>query len=71
MFGIGTAEILIILCIALVVLGPKELPRVARTVGRGIRELQRAKDDLRKNIEFEDDEDGPKTTRADSKSDPS
>lgn len=71
MFGIGTAEILIILCIALVVLGPKELPRVARTVGRGIRELQRARDDLRKNIEFEDDEDGPKPPRADSKSDPS
>lgn len=68
MFGIGTAEILIILCIALVVLGPKELPKVARTVGRGIRELQRARDDLRKNIEFEDD---PKPPREDSKSDPS
>ena len=60
MFGIGTAEILVILCIALVVLGPKELPKVARTVGRGIRELQRARDDLKKNIEFEDDEDDPK-----------
>jgi len=71
LFGIGTAEILIILCIALVVLGPKELPRVARTVGRGIRELQRARDDLRKNIEFEDDGDDPKPPRADSKSDPS
>lgn len=71
MFGIGTAEILIILCIALVVLGPKELPRVARTVGRGIRELQRARDDLRKNIEFGDDEDDPKPPREDSKSDPS
>ena len=47
MFGIGTAEILVILCIALVVLGPKELPKVARTVGRSIRELQRAKDDLK------------------------
>ena len=47
MFGIGTAEILVILCMALVVLGPKELPKVARTVGRGIRELQRAKDDLK------------------------
>lgn len=55
MFGLGTAELLIILFIALVVLGPKELPKVARTLGRGIRELQRAKDDLKKNIEFEDD----------------
>ncbi len=55
MFGLGTAELLIILFIALIVLGPKELPKVARTLGRGIRELQRAKDDLKKNIEFEDD----------------
>ena len=55
MFGLGTAELLIILFIALVVLGPKELPKVARTIGRGIRELQRAKDDIKKNIEFEDD----------------
>lgn len=55
MFGLGTAELLIILLIALVVLGPKELPKIARTLGRGIRELQRAKDDIKKNIEFEDD----------------
>ncbi len=57
MFGLGTAELLIILFIALIVLGPKELPKMARTLGRGIRELQRAKDDLTKNIEFEDDPD--------------
>ena len=55
MFGFGTAELLIILFIALIVLGPKELPKVARTLGRGIRELQRTKDDLKKSIEFEDD----------------
>lgn len=55
MFGLGTAELLIILFIALIVLGPKELPKIARTLGRGIRELQRAKDDIKKNIEFEDD----------------
>jgi len=55
MFGLGTAELLIILFIALIVLGPKELPKVARTLGRGIRELQRTKDDLKKTIEFEDD----------------
>lgn len=57
MFGLGTAELLIILFIALIVLGPKELPKVARTLGRGIRELQRARDDIKKNIEFEDDTD--------------
>lgn len=46
-FGIGTAEILVILCMALVVPGPRELPKVARTVERGTREIQRAGDDLK------------------------
>ena len=64
MFGLGTAELLIILFIALVVLGPKELPKVARTIGRGIRELQRARDDIKKNIEFEDDIDGKAKPKA-------
>lgn len=54
MFGIGTAELIIIFLIAIVVLGPKEIPGIARTIGKGMRELQRAKDDLKKNIEFED-----------------
>ena len=57
MFGLGTAELLVILFIALVVLGPKEFPKIARTLGRGIRELKRTKDDLKKNIEFGDDTD--------------
>lgn len=63
MFGIGTSEILIILIIALLVLGPKEIPKIARTIGRGLRELERAKDDLKESIEFEanrDEEDGKK-----------
>lgn len=55
MFGVGSSELVIILIIALLILGPKEIPKVARTLGRGMRELQRAKDELKKNIEFEDD----------------
>jgi len=42
MFGIGTSEILIILLIALIILGPKEIPKIARTLGRTMREFQRA-----------------------------
>lgn len=53
MFGIGTSEILIILIIALLVLGPREIPKIARTLGRGLRELERAKDELKESIEFE------------------
>ena len=53
MFGIGTGEILVILLIALLVLGPKELPKVARTIGKTMRELQRTKDEIRKSIDTE------------------
>ncbi len=56
MFGIGTSEILIILLIALLVLGPKEIPKMARTLGRGLREIERAKDELKQSIEFEADD---------------
>jgi Tat protein translocase TatB subunit len=56
MFGIGTSEILIILLIALLVLGPNEIPKLAKTLGRGMRELERAKNELRDSIEFEIEE---------------
>lgn len=57
MFGIGTGEILIVLVIALLLLGPKEIPKIARTLGRGMRELERAKDELKQSIEFEAEKD--------------
>jgi sec-independent protein translocase protein TatB len=58
MFGIGTGEILVILLIALLVLGPNELPKVARTIGKTMRELQRTKDEIRQAIDTEFDEYG-------------
>lgn len=74
MFGIGTSELLLILLIALIVLGPKEIPKVARTLGRAMREFQRAKDELRRTIdmEIEYDEEArvkPPETRTEEKKD--
>ena len=46
MFGLGAGEILVIGVIALIFIGPKKLPELARGLGRGIREFQKAKDDL-------------------------
>jgi sec-independent protein translocase protein TatA len=46
MFGIGVPELLVILVVALVVLGPKRLPEVARALGRGLAEFRRATSDL-------------------------
>jgi sec-independent protein translocase protein TatB len=63
MFGIGTSEILIILLIALIVLGPKEIPKVARTLGRAMREFQRITDELRHSIDMEIENDEEAKTK--------
>ncbi|HZO58993.1 MAG TPA: twin-arginine translocase TatA/TatE family subunit [Solirubrobacterales bacterium] len=39
-FGIGTLEIVLILVAALVIFGPKRLPELGRSMGRGIREFK-------------------------------
>ncbi len=46
MFGLGAGEILVIGVIALIFIGPKKLPELARGLGRGIKEFQKAKNDL-------------------------
>jgi len=46
MFGIGVPELLVILVVALIVLGPKRLPDVAKTLGKGLAEFRKATADL-------------------------
>lgn len=48
MFGIGTPELLLVLVIALIVLGPTKLPELARAVGKAISEFKRAMEGLDK-----------------------
>ena len=57
MFGIGMTEVIIILVVALLVIGPKKLPDVARSIGKGLREFRRATTDLKEEFEGEGLED--------------
>ena len=53
MFGIGFPELVLIAVIALVVIGPKRLPDLARALGRGFAEFRRATDELKRTFEEE------------------
>ncbi len=53
MFGIGMQELLLILVIALIVLGPKKLPDVAKALGRALNEFKRATSDLKDSLEVD------------------
>ncbi len=50
MFGLGGQELLIILLVALIVLGPQKLPDIARTMGKAMGEFNKAKMDLKREI---------------------
>lgn len=54
MFGIGIQEFGIIVVVALLVFGPKRLPELARTLGRGLGEFRRASNDLRQSLALDD-----------------
>lgn len=47
MFQVGAQELLVILLIALIVVGPSKLPELSRQIGRGLRELRRAQEEVR------------------------
>ncbi len=53
MFGIGMQELLVIFVIALLVLGPKRLPEVARALGRGVREFRKATSEIKESVDLE------------------
>src|SRR5512136_1226941 len=53
MFNIGAGELTVILIVALLVLGPKRLPELARGLGKFMREFRRQTDEVRTVVERE------------------
>ncbi|MCF8090362.1 MAG: twin-arginine translocase TatA/TatE family subunit [Desulfotignum sp.] len=53
MFGLGMPEILLILAIALIVIGPQKLPELAKTLGRAMGEFKRSAQDLKRSIDMD------------------
>jgi len=55
MFGIGSTELLVILVVALIVIGPSKLPDIMRTLGKGMAEFKRMSNDVKSTLEAEVD----------------
>jgi Tat protein translocase TatB subunit len=53
MFGIGMQELLLILVVALIVLGPKRLPEVAKSLGKAMNEFKRAASDIKESLDLD------------------
>lgn len=53
MFGIGMPEMILILAIALIVIGPKKLPDLAKSLGRAMREFKKATNEFKETMHID------------------
>jgi len=64
MLNIGTPELFVILVVALLVVGPKRLPDLARQIGRGLREFRKMQDDVKDMVRIDLDDTSTSATTA-------
>ena len=62
MFGIGMTELLVILAVGVLVLGPKRLPELASSLGKGLAELRRASSEAKREFLGANDAPGSDTS---------
>lgn len=68
---IGVPELIVILIIVLVIFGPKRLPEIGRSMGKGIREFKKSAGELHERIDGDDTATAGKTDSAAEKHDTS
>lgn len=64
MFGLGFGELVLILLIALIFIGPKKLPELAKGLGKGLKEFQNAAKGFSDQLQDDQDETQKKVTNA-------
>ena len=65
MFGIGLPEMIIIMAIALIVIGPSKLPELARALGKGMAEFRKATQEIKDSLDIDEDFQAVKNDLAD------
>ncbi|MEE9543292.1 MAG: twin-arginine translocase TatA/TatE family subunit [Thermodesulfobacteriota bacterium] len=63
MFGIGITEIILILIVALVIIGPEKLPELAKTIGKTFNEFKRTSNDIKRTFDLESNEPPVKSSK--------
>lgn len=67
MFGIGLSELIVIVIVALIFIGPDKLPQLARTLGKAFSEFRRAGEEVKKSFNEAAREEEAPASRADDK----
>ncbi|WP_273266578.1 twin-arginine translocase TatA/TatE family subunit [Flexistipes sinusarabici] len=68
MFGLGMTEVILILVLALIVVGPKKLPEVAKALGKGFAEFKKVMNDFKDAVNIDDiDESSSSSSRSKNK----